>query len=151
MSEHRVKLVWVRENAAFERDNYSRDHRVVYSGGQSVDASAAVGYGGSETRVDPEQQLLGALSSCHMLTFLAVAANRGYVIDRYEDDAVAELGKNAEGQTAVTTATLRPRIHFAGQSVPSGGDLSKLHDRAHRACFVANSIRTVVKIEPQPA
>ncbi len=151
MSEHRVKLVWVRENAPFERNNYSRDHRVVYSGGQSVDASAAAGYGGSDSRVDPEQQLLGALSSCHMLTFLAVAANRGYVIDRYEDDAVAELGKNAEGQTAVTTATLRPRIHFAGQSVPSSEDLSKLHDRAHRACFVANSIRTVVKIEAQPA
>lgn len=151
MSEHRVKLVWVRDNAPFERNNYSRDHRVVYASGQSIDASAAVGFGGRETHVDPEQQLLGALSSCHMLTFLAVAANRGYVIDRYEDDAVAELGKNPDGQTAVTTATLRPRIHFAGESVPSAEDLSKLHERAHRACFVANSIRTAVKIDPQPA
>jgi organic hydroperoxide reductase OsmC/OhrA len=149
MSEHRIHLVWSRDGAPFERNNYRREHRVVYPGGQAIDASAAPGYGGLESHVDPEQQLLGALSSCHMLTFLAVAANRGYVVDHYADDAVAELGRNAEGQTAVTTATLRPRIRFAGDNVPGAEDLAKLHERAHRACFVANSVRTAVTIEPQ--
>lgn len=149
MSEHRIQLLWTRDGATFERNNYNRDHRIVYAGGQSIDASAAVGYGGRESHVDPEQQLLGALSSCHMLTFLAVAANRGYVVDRYEDDAEAALGKNAEGQVAVTTATLRPRIRFAGDTVPSAEDVAKFHERAHRACFIANSIRTLVSIAPR--
>jgi len=149
MSEHRIRLEWSRDDAPFERNNYRRSHRIVYSGGQAIEASAAVGYGGTEGEVDPEQQLLGALSSCHMLTFLAVAANRGYVIDAYGDDASAELGKTAEGQTAVTTATLRPRIRFAPPNVPSAEDVAKLHERAHRACFIANSVKTTVTIAPQ--
>jgi organic hydroperoxide reductase OsmC/OhrA len=149
MSEHRIQLLWTRDGATFERNNYNRDHRIVYAGGQAIDASAAVGYGGRESHVDPEQQLLGALSSCHMLTFLAVAANRGYVVDRYEDDAEAALGKDAEGRVAVTTATLRPRIRFAGDDVPSAEDVAKFHERAHRACFIANSIRTHVSIVPR--
>lgn len=149
MSEHRIRLEWSRDGAPFERNNYRRSHRVVYSGGQAIDASAAVGYGGTEREVDPEQQLLGALSSCHMLTFLAVAANRGFVVDAYDDDASAELGKTADGQTAVTTATLRPRIRFAPQNVPSAEDIAKLHERAHRACFIANSVKTTVTIAPQ--
>jgi organic hydroperoxide reductase OsmC/OhrA len=149
MSEHRIRLEWSRDDAPFERNNYRRSHRIVYSGGQAIDASAAVGYGGTEREVDPEQQLLGALSSCHMLTFLAVAANRGYVVDAYDDDASAELGKTADGQTAVTTATLRPRIRFAPPNVPSAEDIAKLHERAHRACFIANSVKTTVTIAPQ--
>ena len=150
MSEHRIQLQWTRGDAPFERNNYHREHRVTYAGGQTIDASAAAGYGGSERTVDPEQQLLGALSSCHMLTFLAVAANRGYVIDRYEDDAVAELGRNAEGQTAVVSATLRPRIRFTEARVPSAEELAALHERAHRACFIANSVKASVVIEAQP-
>jgi organic hydroperoxide reductase OsmC/OhrA len=150
MSEHRIRLEWARDGAPFERNNYRREHRVVYPGGQAIEASAAPGYGGRESHVDPEQQLLGALSSCHMLTFLAVAANRGYVVDAYEDDAVATLGKTGEGATAVSAAVLRPRIRFAAANVPSAEDLAKLHERAHRACFIANSVKTTVTIEPQP-
>ncbi|MFO0028312.1 MAG: OsmC family protein [Pseudomonadota bacterium] len=151
MSEHRIRLEWAREGAPFERNNYRREHRIIYAGGQAIDASAAPGYGGRESHVDPEQQLLGALSSCHMLTFLAVAANRGYVVDAYEDDAVAMLGRTDTGTTAFTAATLRPRIRFAAPGAPAPEDLAKLHERAHRACFVANSLRTAVTIEPRAA
>lgn len=151
MSEHRIRLVWTREGAPFERNNYRREHRVVYPGGQAIDASAAPDYGGQPSHVDPEQQLLGALSSCHMLTFLAVAANRGHVVDAYEDEAVATLGKTDAGATAVTAAVLRPRIRFAPGNVPSAEELAKLHERAHRACFIANSLKTTVTIQPQPA
>jgi organic hydroperoxide reductase OsmC/OhrA len=149
-SEHRIRLSWARDGAPFERNNYHREHRVTYAGGQSIQASAAVGYGGVEADVDPEQQLLGALASCHMLTFLAVAANRGYVIESYDDDAVAVLGKSDSGQVALTDATLRPRIRFSGPNVPSEEELAKLHERAHRACFIANSIKTRVRFEPAP-
>jgi organic hydroperoxide reductase OsmC/OhrA len=149
MKEHRVQLVWDRSGGPFERGNYVRDHRLKFDGGQQLGASAAADYGGNATLADPEQLLVSALSSCHLLTLLAVAANRGYVIDRYEDDAIALLGKNAEGQTAVIEAVLRPRIHFAGERVPDVEELQRLHERAHKACFIANSVRTEVKVEPR--
>lgn len=146
---HRIVLEWARGDEPFERGNYGKDHRVTFEGGQSVGASSAPGYGGNAALADPEQLLIAALSSCHLLTVLAVAANRGYVIDHYEDDAAAFLGKNAEGQTAVVEAVLRPRIRFGGSNVPSAEDVAKLHERAHRACFVGNSLKSAVRIEPR--
>lgn len=146
MSEHRIRLDWRRDQRPFARGDYPREHRIRFEGGQVIGASAAPGYGGDAALVDPEQQLLSALSSCHMLTFLAVAANRGYVVDSYVDEAVAVLGKNDEGQSAVTEATLRPRVRFGGELVPGDEEYAKLHDRAHRACFVGNSVKTRVTV-----
>ena len=149
MSDHRISLAWSRDGGPFARAGYKRDHTVRFTGGQVVNASAAAAYGGNASHADPEQLLLAAMSSCHMLTFLAVAANRGYVIDSYDDDAECSLGKNAEGQTFVSNAVLRPRIRFSGDHVPNAEDLAKLHERAHRACFIASSARTDIRIEPQ--
>jgi organic hydroperoxide reductase OsmC/OhrA len=149
MSEHRIALRWQRAGLPFERGNYSRDHRVRFQGGQEIGASSAADYGGNPELADPEQTLLAALSSCHMLTFLAVCANRGYVLEHYEDDALCTLGKDAEGRIMVDAATLRPRTQFSGANVPAADDLERLHERAHRACFIANSVRTAVRIEPQ--
>jgi organic hydroperoxide reductase OsmC/OhrA len=149
MSEHRITLNWQREGATFERGNYPKDHRVRYLGGQTLDVSAAVSYGGNAALADPEQLLLSALSSCHLLTFLAVAANRGYVVDSYSDDAQCEIGKNAEGVTAVVWAQLRPSIRFSGDKRPAGDEFEKLHERAHRACFIGQSLRTEVSIEAE--
>jgi organic hydroperoxide reductase OsmC/OhrA len=149
VSDHRISLNWNRNGAAFERNNYSRDHKVRFQGGQEIDGSSAAGYGGNAAYTDPEQLLLSAISSCHFLTFLAVAANRSYVIDSYDDDASADLGKNEQGQMVVTLATLRPRIRFSGASVPNDEEVKRLHERAHKACFVANSVKTEVRIEPR--
>ena len=149
MSEHRIQLAWSRNDQPFERNNYQRAHRVVYAGGQSINASSAVAYGGDAADVDPEQQLLGALASCHMLTFLAVAANRALVVDSYADNAEATLGKNAAGQMAVMQMTLRPRVRFSGSSIPTADEIAKLHERAHRACFIANSVNSQVTIDAQ--
>jgi organic hydroperoxide reductase OsmC/OhrA len=151
MGVHRISLAWSRDGGPFERAGYKRDHAVRFDGGQVVNTSAAATYGGNAAYADPEQLFLAALSSCHMLTFLAVAANRGYVIDSYDDSAECELGKNAEGQTFVANAVLRPRIRFSGDHVPNDEDLGRLHERAHRACFISNSSRTAVRIEPQAA
>jgi organic hydroperoxide reductase OsmC/OhrA len=147
MSEHRIALQWQRAGLPFERGNYSRDHRVRFQGGQEIAASSAADYGGNPSHVDPEQALLAALSSCHMLTFLAVCANRGYVLESYDDDAVCTLGKDSEGRVMVDSATLRPQARFSGASVPNAEELERLHERAHRACFIANSVRTRVRIE----
>lgn len=148
MAEHHTSLSWRRNGAAFERGNYSPDHSATFEGGQVLDVSAAAAYGGNSSLVDPEQLLLAALVSCHMLTFLAVVANRGHVIDAYDDDASCELGKDAEGRTMVVSATLRPTVRFAPGQGPSAEDFEKYHERAHKACFIANSVRTAVTIEP---
>ncbi|MBK7043252.1 MAG: OsmC family protein [Rhodanobacteraceae bacterium] len=150
MSDHRITLNWQRHDAAFERGNFPKDHQVRYLGGQTLAVSSAVAYGGNVALADPEQMLLSALSSSHLLTFLAVAANRGFVVDEYLDDAECELGKNAEGAMAVVSATLRPTVRFAGDNQPNAEEYAKLHERAHRGCFVGQSLKTDVRIDARP-
>lgn len=149
MSAHRISNEWQRGSANFARGDYPKDHVLRFSGGQELPASAATAYGGNAALADPEQVLLSALSSCHLLTFLAVAANRGYIVDRYSDDAECELGKNEDGKTAVTRAILRPVVQFSGERQPDAHEFALLHERAHAACFIAQSIRTRVQIDPR--
>jgi len=146
MSEHTIDLSWARNGGPFERGHYSRDHSVRFEGGQTIRNSAAADFGGEAGASNPEELLLAALSSCHMLTFLAVAANRGYVIESYEDHATALLEKNAEGNMAVTHATLTPKVQFGGDKQPSAEDYARMQERAHAACFIANSVKTVVEV-----
>lgn len=149
MSEHRTALSWQRNGTTFERGNYVREHRLRFERGQQLTNSAAPSYGGLGDATDPEELLLAALSSCHMLTFLALASNRGYMLESYSDDAVAMLDKNAEGKPAVTRAVLNPRTRFSGEKVPSAEELQALHHRAHANCFIATSVRTEVAVNPQ--
>jgi len=149
MSEHRISLDWQRAGAAFERGNHPKDHRIMYLGGQTLGVSAAVEYGGNSTLTDPEQMLLSALSSCHLLTFLAVCANRGFVVDSYTDEAQCEIGKNDEGITAVVWAQLRPSVRFSGDLRPNAEEFNKLHDRSHRACFIGQSLKTEISVDPE--
>ena len=109
--------------------------------------SAAPEYGGDAAASNPEELLLAALSTCHMLTFLAVMANRGYVVDHYADDAVAILDKDADGRIAVTRAVLSPQVTFAGDKRPGADEYAKFHERAHAACFIANSVKTKVELK----
>lgn len=149
MSDHRIALDWSRDGAAFERGNYPKNHAVRFDGGQTLRNSAAAGgdYGGDASASNPEELLLSALSSCHMLTFLAIAANRGYTVDSYHDDATAELGKNADGKMAVVKATLAPKVTFSGDKRPTADEYAALQARAHAACFIANSVKTQVELK----
>lgn len=147
MAEQRISLDWSRAGGPFERGNYAKNHAIRFDGGQTLRNSAAPGdYGGDASASNPEELLLSALSSCHMLTFLAVAANRGYVIDSYHDDASAELGKNADGKMAVVKATLAPKVTFSGDKRPNADEYAALQARAHAACFIANSVKTQVEL-----
>jgi organic hydroperoxide reductase OsmC/OhrA len=148
MSEHRIALQWSRDGGPFARGNYRSHHEIRYSGGQTLQVGPSPDLGGDPALADPEQMLLAALSSCHMLTFLAVAANRGYVIDDYSDDAVAVLGKGENGKTVVTQATLAPKVTFSADRRPTADEYAKLHERAHAACFIANSVKTRVDVHP---
>ena len=149
MSEHKVTVDWRRETPDFAYETYNRDHDWTFDAGITVRASANPAYLGSETCVDPEEAFVASLSSCHMLTFLALAAKRRYVVDGYHDEAVGVLAKNAAGRLAMTKVTLRPRVTFSGEERPTADDLRQLHDRAHHACFIASSVKTDVVVEPQ--
>ena len=149
MSEHRVRVAWKRGGIDFGYESYPRDHEWSFEGGVRVPASAAPAFRGNASRVDPEAAFAAALSSCHMLTFLALASRKRLVVDRYEDEAVGFLEKNEAGKLAMTRVVLRPRIAFAG-AAPSPEVLADLHERAHRECFIANSVLTRVEIEAAP-
>jgi organic hydroperoxide reductase OsmC/OhrA len=149
MSEHAVKVEWKRETPDFEYQTYNRDHDWAFDAGITVRASANPDYKGSDRCVDPEEAFVASLSSCHMLTFLALAARDRYVVDRYRDQAVGVLGKDSSGHLAMTRVTLRPEVAFSGEKVPSAEEIRQLHDRAHHACFIANSVKTDVIVEPQ--
>jgi len=145
MSEHKATIKWSRAGKDFTYKTYSRDH--VWSvNGNDVPASATTAYLGNPSRVDPEAALVAALASCHMLTFLALAANKGFIVERYEDAAVGHLEKNAAGKLAITRVELHPSITYGGEKQPAAADLEWLHDKAHKECFIANSVTTEVRV-----
>lgn len=147
MSEHKVRVEWKKETEEFTYETYNRDHAWTFEGGVKVPASAAPAYKGNPAHVNPEEALVGALSSCHMLTFLAVAAKRKLVVERYSDQAVGILEKNDKGKLAITRVTLRPKVIFGGTQ-PTAEQLQQLHEQAHSGCFIANSVTTAVTVEP---
>jgi organic hydroperoxide reductase OsmC/OhrA len=146
MTEHKVTLKWERGGAEFSYQKYPRDHTWSFDGGHTMTATANPAYLGNPAHVDPEEAFVASLSSCHMLTFLAIACKQRFVIDSYEDEAVGHLEKNADGKLAITRVELRPKITWGGDRKPSAEELDKMHHAAHENCFVANSVRTVVTV-----
>jgi organic hydroperoxide reductase OsmC/OhrA len=147
-------VTWQRRaSEAFTDDRYSRAHEWRFDGGITVPASASPQVVppplSDERAVDPEEALVAALSSCHMLFFLAFAAKRGFVVESYVDSATGRMGPNANGRTAMVRVTLRPRVEWGGERRPSAAELSELHERAHRACYIANSVTADVTVEPR--
>jgi organic hydroperoxide reductase OsmC/OhrA len=146
MSEHKVTLTWERGGAPFEYQKYPRDHSWKFDGGHEMTASAAPAYLGNPKNVDPEEAFVASLSSCHMLTFLAIACKQKFVLDEYVDEAVGLMEKNAEGRLAITKVTLKPRLKWSGKE-PTPEELDKMHHMAHDQCFIANSVKTGVTVE----
>ena len=150
MGTYTADLEWVRGDQDFLGNEYSRRHRIRFDGGVEIAGSSSphvVPVPRSDpSAVDPEEAFVAAVSSCHMLTFLAIAARKRLVVDRYEDDAVGHLEKNADGKLAITRVTLRPRIAFGGKQ-PGAEELERLHHAAHENCFIANSVRTEISVE----
>ena len=150
MQQFFATVAWQRDGQDFAGQRYSRGHAWQFDGGLTVPASSSpmsVPLPMSvAANVDPEEALVAATSSCHMLFFLSLAAQRGFVIDDYRDEAVGELGKNARGRLAMTRIVLRPRIAFAG-TPPSPEALAALHHDAHERCYIANSLTADVVVE----
>jgi organic hydroperoxide reductase OsmC/OhrA len=153
MAEYKAEIVWSRNGAVFTDNRYSRGHVWGFDGGVEVPASSsphAVKLPYSvEAAVDPEEALVAALSSCHMLSFLYIAAKRGFVVDSYRDEAIGIMGKNERGKLWVTRVTLYPATIFGGERKPTWEELVAMHHEAHEECFIANSVKTEVRCEPK--
>jgi organic hydroperoxide reductase OsmC/OhrA len=153
LAEYVVQVAWEREGATFIDNRYSRGHVWRFDGGIEVPGSSSPHVvplpNSVEAAVDPEEAFIASLSSCHMLWFLSLAAGRGYMVDSYRDDAGGVLGKDSAGKLAMTRVTLRPAVQFSGAKRPSADDLASLHHEAHEKCFIANSVKTKLLIEPQ--
>src|SRR5262249_49742573 len=96
--------------------------------------------------VDPEEAFVASVASCHMLSFLHIASKAGFQIESYEDNAVGTMTKNDSGALWIETIELYPKIVWASQKKPSAEEIEELHHQAHHVCFIANSIKTEVKV-----
>jgi organic hydroperoxide reductase OsmC/OhrA len=152
LSEYTARIKWQRGDQDFLDDNYSRGHSWEFDGGLSVPASASPHIvplpRSVAENVDPEEAFVASLSSCHMLFFLAIAANKGYLIDSYVDNAVGELARNEHGKLAMTRVVLRPKVEFSGDKLPDREQLDRIHEQSHEMCFIANSVKARVSMEP---
>ena len=150
MSLHRAQIRWKRTSADFLYDTYNRAHEVRFkNGGIVVPASSAPEFRGDAARVDPEEAFVASLSGCHMLTFLAICARKRFVVYRYDDDAEGKLEKGTGGKLWMAHVTLRPRVAFAAETRVDAATLAEIHHKSHEECFIANSVKTEVAVEPQ--
>ena len=152
MSNYEATIEWSRDGAVFLDNRYSRGHRWLFDGGIEVPASSSPDILpvplSVAAAVDPEEAFVASLSSCHMLWFLTIAAKRGFLVDRYRDEAVGVMAKNADGKLAMTVVTLRPDVRFGGDRRPTDDEAIAMHHEAHEQCFIANSVKTDVRCEP---
>jgi organic hydroperoxide reductase OsmC/OhrA len=151
MSTYRANVDW-RLNPAedFTGGRYSRGHSITFEGGHEVPGTASPHVIGKkwsvEGAVDPEQMLVGSISTCHMLTFLHVARLAGFVVTAYRDQAVGVMEKTPQDKVAVTRVTLQPAITYEGRR-PTAAEAHDLHHEAHEQCFIANSVTTEILVE----
>lgn len=152
MSEYVATVEWVRGEQVFSDRLYSRAHDWRFDGGATVRGSSAPSSVplpmSDAAAVDPEEALVAAVSSCHMLFFLDFAARAGLVVDRYTDHAVAVMGRDERGRTSILEVRLRPAILFIGRA-PDPAAMHALHHQAHEACYIANSIRAEIRVETE--
>ena len=149
MAHYIADVTWTLNSGEdFMKGRYSRGHTVSFDGGITVPASASphvVGKWAVEAAADPEEMLVAALSSCHMLTFLHIARLAGFGIAAYRDHAEGVMEEIAPGRHAVTKVVLHPRIDWAG-AAPDSAKLTHMHHEAHETCFIANSVKTEVTV-----
>jgi organic hydroperoxide reductase OsmC/OhrA len=151
MATHTAQIKWAAKESGeeFLKGRFSRAHTISFDGGTAVPASASphvVGKWAVEAAVDPEEMLVAALSSCHMLSFLHLARLAGFAVAAYADHAEGVLEEVAPARQAITKVTLRPKIEWTGQA-PDKEALARLHHEAHEICFIANSVKTQVTVE----
>jgi len=149
---HEATVEWrAGEGEPFLTRKYSRAHRWNFDGGAQVRASSSPSVVrvplSDPVGVDPEEALVAALASCHMLFFLDLASRAGLDVVSYVDRATGEMGKRADGKDAMTKATLHPRVSFA--SAADAAVVADIHHHAHELCYIANSVNFPVEVAPE--
>lgn len=144
MTEYVINLDWKKTSADFSYEKFNRDHVLHFGGEQTLKASASVDYFGNADMSNPEELLASGVANCHMLTFLAIASKSGYVVESYSCKAEAFLGKNEEGRMVVTEINLFPKTAFSGGKIPTEEQLKSMHDKAHKNCFISQSLKTKI-------
>jgi organic hydroperoxide reductase OsmC/OhrA len=124
---------------------YRRDHWIEADGKPRIPGSSDPAFRGDPTRYNPEEFLVSALSTCHMLFYLHLCAVNGVVVEDYRDEAVGTMRENADGSGEFVKVVLRPKVKI------SAGDPEKaksLHEDSHHLCFIARSVNFPVECEP---
>ena len=146
MGDLTIELNWELGEHELAYGKYLTDHTIKINDQMILNGGSAPGYGGSQKNLNPEQALAVAVSSCHMMTFLALAAKMKWPVITYKDKAVAYLGKNSKGKMSVNKIELNPKITFQNNFSVSDKEMAKMQDRSHRYCFIANSLSEEVEI-----
>ena len=153
--EYRATVRWNRDGATFSDSRYSRGHHWSFDCGIEVLASASPSVVplplSREDAVDPEEAFVAAVSSCHMLTFLSIAAKKRFVIDSYVDQALGIMTPNEKGKLFVSKVILDPHLEFSGEKLPSPEQIAEMHHLAHKECFIANSVITEIVVAGIPS
>ena len=155
MSLHTATINWRNPGTEYLSGRYSRAHTWTFDGGLTVAASAAPTVVrpplSDPAAVDPEEAYVASIASCHMLTFLHVARRAGFQVDSYDDAAIGEMTKNDRGVPWISVVTLNPRIVYGGEKRPTPEEQGRLHHEAHEGCFIAQSVKTEIKVAGEPA
>ncbi len=147
MSEYSVKLSWELEGNSFKYKEYCRDHTLDFGNNNIIHASASPDYFGNASYIDPEQSFIASLTSCHMLTFLAIASKKRFTISQYIDTATGLLEENDEHKMVIKQINLSPHVTFSSSHIPSQEQYMSMHEKAHNYCFIANTIKQCVRVK----
>jgi len=152
--QHKAVIDWKLSGPNFVKGRYSREHTWTFDGGVTVAASPSPGVvpapWSNAAHVDPEEAFVASIASCHMLTFLWLASRAGFTLASYLDEAVGIMTKNERGALWISNVTLQPQLAWSGERIPTAEEIAALHHRAHEECFIANSIKTDVRVASVP-
>ena len=147
MSKISINLIWNLKNGALAPGKYSNEHKIKFNENTIIIGDSAPDWKGDPNNSNPEQTLAASLSSCHMMTFLALAAKMKWPVISYKDIAIAKLGKNSKGKMSVTSIELNPKVKFSKNFSITNEKIKEAQDRAHRYCFIANSLSSEVQVK----
>ena len=146
--QYKTRLVWDgnRGDGTTDYRTYGRDYRLLIDGKPDIAGSADAIFKGDGAKQNPEDLFVAAISSCHLLTYLALCSRNGISVTSYEDSAEGTLSLTPDGGGKFDEVVLRPRV------VIGSGDLNVaigLHEKAHHLCFIANSCSVPIRNEPE--
>lgn len=143
---YNATVTWRGDNGQGTTDYkaYGRDHDIAVEGKPTIAGSADAAFRGDPRRWNPEDSLLGSISACHMLWFLHLATEAGWIVRSYVDNASAEMQINPDGSGQFVSATLRPEVEISNGDTSLSDDI---HHRAHQMCFIARSLNFAIDCE----